>query len=261
MSVGINDNISRLYQLQSEHINHSKTINTTKLTANSSDKELSKAQKAGILVCSVLGVAASLMALAKFDKSKAYTINPLKMFKGKLKDSYMLSTRYKTKEIVTMGIGSILGGLLGGTLFDKKCDFNSKLREGIVQILNISMPIAFVESLSWCGNKGAEKLMPNWWNSKNLLKQGVTRLPATIGAMAGLISGMYIGNRCSNKFNEKVFGVKDNRPMKWKDFSAHVDDIGVAATFIAPDNFVTNTISRLIPMALIVPGYETGVKK
>ena len=103
--------------------------------------------------------------------------------------------------------------------------------------------------------------MPNWCNSKNFLKQAATKLPPAAGAMCGLVSGMYIGNRASNKLNEKLFNKQDNRPMKWKDFSAHVDDIGVAATFVAPDNFVTKSISRLIPFALLVPGYETGIKK
>ena len=78
--------------------------------------------------------------------------------------------------------------------------------------------------------------------------------------MAGLVTGMYVGNRCSNKFNEKVFHKKDDRPIKWADFSAHVDDIGVAATFVAPDNIITKAISKVIPAALVVAGYETGTK-
>ena len=262
MSVGISDNITTLYQLQQNAIQSENNQKSSCAPAKDcSKKDLTSFQKAGIGLCTGVGVIASLMLLAKFDKSKAYTINPLKMFKGSIKDSYLLNAKYKTKEIVTMGIGSILGGLVGGKIFDKNEDSNTKLREGIVQIANITFPIALVEGLSYLGTKSAEKFMPNWSKSKNFLKQAVTKFPPALGAGIGLITGMYIGNRCSNKFNEKVFHKKDDRPMKWKDFSAHVDDIGVAATFVAPDNFITKSISRLIPAALLVAGYETGTKK
>ena len=265
MNVGINDNITALYQVQQAAINQNKLndcagscapANTTKAKT-----EPSKLEKIGAGVGSTLGVIGSLMLLAKLSKSKNYSINPLKMFTGNIKNSFIAETKYKTKEIVTIGAGSILGGLAGGALFGKKEDSNARLREGIVQIANISAPIALVQALSWGGNTLTSKLMPNWCASKNLFKQAVTKLPATAGAMAGLITGMIIGNKLSNKFNEKVFHKKDNRPVKWKDFSAHVDDIGVAATFIAPDNIITKSISRLIPAALLVAGYETGIKK
>lgn len=261
MTLGVSDNITALYRAQQCAKQNYFDKNNSCAPVKCGDSKLSKAQKIGIGLCSVAGVAASLMLLAKFDKSKSYTINPLKMFKGKLKNTYLAEKKYKTKEIVTIGAGSILGGLAGGRLFGDKKDSNARIREGIVQIANISAPIALVEALSFCGDKLSGKLMPNWCKSKSLIKQAVTKLPPAAGAMVGLVSGMYIGNRLSNKFNEKVFHVKDDRPVKWKDFSAHVDDIGVAATFVAPDNIITKSISRVIPLALIVAGYETGTKK
>ena len=183
------------------------------------------------------------------------------MFKGDIKKSFLAETDYKTGKIVTIGAGSILGGLVGGRLFGDKKDSNARLREGIVQIANITFPIAIVEALSYGGTKLSSKLMPNWSKSKNFFKQTVTKLPPAAGAMVGLLTGMYLGNKFSNKFNEKVFNKKDNRPIEWTDFSAHVDDIGVAATFVAPDNIITKGISRLIPAALLVAGYESGTKK
>ena len=259
MSIGINDNISALYRLQQEPHSRQNTGSCAPVDDKKAVCPTSK-MKVGAGICSALGVMASLMLLAKCDKSKAYSINPLKMLRGNIKDSYILNKRYKTKEIVTIGAGSILGGLAGGAILDDKKNFNSKLREGVVQILNITFPIAFVEALSLCGTTLAEKSMPNWCQSKNFFKQVVTKVPATIGAISGLICGMYVGNRCSNKLNEKIFRKKDDRPVKMTDFSAHVDDIGVAATFIAPENILTKTVSRLIPAALVVAGYETGIK-
>lgn len=262
MSVGISDNITELYRLQQcakQNPNNQQIVSTS--TCNKqSDGELSRTQKTGIGICTAIGVIGSLMLLAKLDKSKAYTINPLKMFKGNIKDSFLAKTKYNTQKIVTIGSGSIIGGLVGGAIFGKKEDSKSRIREGIVQIANITAPIALVEALSLGGDKLSNKLMPNWCASKNFFKQAVTKLPPAVGAMAGLVTGMYIGNRLSNKINEKIFNVKDDRPMKWKDFSAHIDDIGVASTFVAPDNIITKAISRVIPLALFVPGYETGTK-
>ena len=261
MSVGINDNISKIYQAQQTVRQTTSNQTAVANSFSAQNKKSEKLKKIGIGVCAALGVAASLAVLAKLDKSKSYTINPLKMFRGKLKDSYIFSTEYKTKEIVTIGSGSIIGGLIGGTVLGNKKDFKSKLREGIVQIANITFPIALVEALSSGGTALAEKTMPNWCNSKNVVKQAATKFPAAAGAMIGLLTGMYIGNKFSNKLNEKIFHKKENRPIAYTDFSAHVDDIGVAATFVAPNNFITKTISRLIPPALIVAGYETGIKK
>jgi len=262
MEMLINDNITAIYNKQRTSLSEKKVIsedlyNNRELENNKS----AQLKNVGIGICSTLGVVASLALLSKFDKSHKYTLNPLKILKSNLKNSYLLNTKYKTKEIVTMGAGSITGGLLGGYIFDDKSNMNAKVREGIVQICNITFPIALVEGLSVLGTKVSDKLMPNWSKSKNVFKRITTKLPATAGAIIGLITGMYIGNKTSNKLNEKVFKVKDDRPIKWTDFSAHVDDIGVAATFIADDNIITNSIRRLIPAALVVPGYETGIKK
>ena len=125
MNVGINDNITALYQVQQAAINQNKLndcagscapANTTKAKT-----EPSKLEKIGAGVGSTLGVIGSLMLLAKLSKSKNYSINPLKMFTGNIKNSFIAETKYKTKEIVTIGAGSILGGLAGSFLGNIVC--------------------------------------------------------------------------------------------------------------------------------------------
>ena len=263
MTVGINDNISALYRIQQSILNDSTCKKGSCAPAGNSVESdtLSKTSKIGIGACVGLGVIGSLMLLAKLDRKHNYTINPLKMFKGDLRKSFLAETEYKTAKIVTIGAGSILGGLAGGKLFGDKKDTNARLREGIVQIANITFPIAIVEALSYGGTLLSSKLMPNWVKSENFFKQAATKLPPAAGAMVGLLSGMYLGNKYSNKLNEKLFNKKDNRPIELTDFSAHVDDIGVAATFVAPNNIIIKGISRLIPAALLVAGYESGTKK
>lgn len=214
---------------------------------------------------SALGVAASMMLLAKFDKSKKYSLNPAKIFKNGLKEawnnSYLKNSDYKSKEIITMGAGSTLGGLVAGALLDKKENFQAKKREAIVQFTNISMPIVFVEGLSNVGKYISSKIMPNWDKSSSFLKKATSKLPPVIGSMGGLMAGMYIGNKFSNKLNEVIFKKKDDRPIEVTDFSAHIDDICVAATFVAENNPLTKLVSRFIPCALMVAGNEIGSKK
>jgi hypothetical protein len=220
MSIGVSNNILAMYQDIEQTRKNESSLKNSCAPVKKEDNEatIPKKQKIGVGVCTALGVAASLMLLAKLDKRRNYSINPLKIFKGKIKNSYLAEANYKTKEIVTIGTGSILGGITGGTIFGDKKDFNSKVREGIVQIMNISFPIAFVQALSAGGNKLTELTMPNWCKSKNLLKQSVTKLPATAGAMVGLISGMVLGNKLSNKLNEKLFHKKMTDLLNGKTF-------------------------------------------
>ena len=261
MISGVNNNILTLYQAQKNARSCAESPCVRSDKQENKNKELSKFSKAGIGICSAVGLCASIMLLAKFDKSRKYSLNPLKMFKNGIKNTYLAQTDFRTKEIVSMGAGSILGGLAGGEIFGRKEDSKSRIKEGLVQITNIAFPIAFVQILSSAGINLSKKIMPEWCKSKNILKNSVTKLPAAVGAMTGLVTGMFLGNRLSNKANEKIFNSKEDRPMKFKDFSAHLDDIGVAATFVAPDNIITKSISRLIPFALFVPGYETGIKQ
>lgn len=263
MVVPVNDNITAMYNSRANYQTSTPAQQKGQCSTcvSKTDKSATKKQKVGVAICSTLGLAASLMLLAKCNKKHSYTINPLKMFKGNIKDSYLMKADYKSKEVIAMGIGSILGGLAGGALFDDKKNMNAKVREGIVQIANISFPIVSVEALTYCGDMLSKKMLPEWLSSGNIVKKTAAKLPAALGAMTGLVIGMQVGNKCSNKFNEKVFHKKDNRPVVWKDFSAHLDDIAVASTFVAPDNILTKLVSRAIPAALFVPGYETGTKK
>ncbi|MCM1265217.1 MAG: hypothetical protein NC200_03375 [Candidatus Gastranaerophilales bacterium] len=262
MTVCLNDNIGTIYNTQQQFRIAEKNSTASKVKEKHEHEEerLPQNARTGINICTALGVAASLAILAKTDKHKKYSLNPKKILNSKLKDTYLLGAKYKSKEIITIGAGSCLGGLIGGALFDKKENFNAKVREAVVQITNISLPILFVEGLSTLG-KQAEKLMPNWAASNNILKKSVTKLPSVVGAMVGLGTGMYIGNKASNKVNEKVFNKKDDRPIKISDFSAHIDDICVAATFVAEDNILTKIASRFIPLALLVAGGEVGNKQ
>lgn len=257
MVVSVNDNIDRMYNAQM-------SVRKAQVKESHADgagrcEGFTQNQREGLRIFPALGVAASLAILAKCNKGHKYSLNPKKILDTKLKDTYLFSGNFKSKEIIAMGAGSCIGGLIGGGLVDKRENFGAKVREAVVQMTNISMPIVFVEGLSTLG-KRAGKLMP-WSNSNNLFKKSVTKLPSVVGAMVGLGTGMYVGNKVSNKVNELVFKKKDVRPIHLSDFSAHIDDICVAATFVAEDNPLTKAVSRLIPVALLVAGNEVANKQ
>ena len=263
LKVNANDNVMRLYNYGCNSKFSGKSTTAAQQNKPECKKQdgVSKKQKIGVEVCSALGIAGSLMLLAKHDKKGKYTVNPKKMFKGKFKDSYLMNAHYKSKEVAAMGAGSIMGGLAGGAMLDKKEHAEAKVREAVVQMTNFSMPIMFVEAMCVAGRAVSNKIMPGWEKSKLLTKKAASKIPSAAGSMVGLLGGMYVANRLSNKFNEKIFHKKDDRPIKCSDFTAHVDDMCVAATIVADNNPITKAVGRLIPLAPLVAGYQTGIKR
>ena len=265
MVLAVNNNINRMYQHQ--QMLRNQTIHSKSFGENIVSKEREETpqeyhkRKNGIALCTALGVALSLAVLSKFNKSKKYSLSLKKMLSTPLKDTYLGSVNYETKEVIGMGIGSCLGGLLGGALFDKrKKNFKEKVEEGIVQITNISLPIAFVQGLSSVGGKVTKSLQP-WVKKGGITRKIMAETPKVFGSMVGLVSGMYLGNRLSHQINKHIFNKQvDDRPVKIKDFAAHIDDICLAATFVAQSNPITQSVSRIIPLALCVAGNETGNK-
>lgn len=230
-------------------------------TKTEQNKKVPLSQKIGVTACTGLGVATSLALLAKLGK-KSYSLNPKKILQTKWKDTYLANAKYKTKEVVTIGLGSCLGGFIGGAIFDKdKKNIKAKAQEGVAGLTNIALPVAFVETMLCAGKFISKKTMPNWLKSKNIAKKAAATTPQIAGALGGLAIGMVAANKVSNKINEVVFKQKENRPIKKEDFAAHVDDICVAATLVADKNPITNFVARFIPAFLMVAGIETGNKQ
>lgn len=263
MSIGSIDNITSMYNLQKSATNFQhKTIVAEPVAVKKEETpQEARKRKLGVLACTTLGVASSLALLAKCDKSKKYSLSLKKMLSTPLKDSYLGSAKYKSKEVITLGLGSSLGGLVGGKLFDKRKDnMKEKVQESVNQILNISVPVVFVEGLVRAGEK-VENGMKDWVSKGGKLRKVAGKLPSVTGAMIGLVTGMYAGNRLAYAVNKNLLGKKeDDRPIKVSDFSAHLDDVCVAATLIDEKSSVINAAARIIPVALGVAGYEVGNK-
>ena len=214
--------------------------------SDSSIDSYSKKQKAIVAGTSAFGVATSLAILAK---KGGYSLKPSKMFNN-LKNSYISKADFEAKEVISMGVGTCLGGLAGGYLIDKDRDnFKAKMREAIMQIGNISIPISTVALFAKYGAKlGAQK------------SEKYAKITKGIASIGGLFIGIYTANFLMNKLGNFLFKTKNERGVKATDFSAHVDDMVLAATYVNNNKYV-HSIGRIVPVALVIPGFEVGSKK
>jgi len=222
-------------------------------------KDFSKSQKFGMAVSSAVGVMATTAILAK---THHYPLSIKKIFKTPLKERFLAKLDYGVPEVLTLGAGSCIGGLLGGLLFDKnKNNRQAKVRESLIQYTNISLPIITVGACSHVGKFLSKKLPKSLTTTKTKGLQLLGKTPEIIMPLVGLFAGIYIGNRASNKLNQKIFKTKEDRPVKVSDMSVHIDDLCVSSQYIAPNSIITKGISRIIPLALMFPGYEIAKKQ
>ncbi|MBR6127186.1 hypothetical protein IKQ21_05825 [bacterium] len=213
------------------------------------DSPYNMPQKLLIAGTTALGVAGSMALLAKH---KGYSLAPKKMLKN-IKNSWWNKVEFDEIPVITIGAGSCLGGLAGGCIVDKdKENRKAKLRETLLQIANISIPIIFVVYAAKLGKNLGKKYLEK--GSKETLR---TKLPKAIFGIGGLFAGVFSANIVANKINEKIFNRGKGRPVQASDFSAHLDDFCVAAQQIH-DGGLVHAISRLVPVALMVAGSEVG---
>ncbi len=199
----------------------------------------SSKDRAIVAATTAFGVAASCAILAK---GAGYSLKPSKMFKN-IKNSYLSKVEFLAKPIIGIGAGSCLGGLAGGYIIDKDSENRkAKRRETVMQIGNISIPILTVKYFNEIFEKYGKKA-------------------ASAASIAGVFVGVFIANFLMNNLGNVIFNDKSGaRKVKATDFSAHVDDMLAAATYISKDKIVHN-IARIVPVALMIPGNEVGLKK
>ncbi len=231
----------------------------------------------GVAVTSALGVATSVALIAK---RQGFSLSPSKIAKTPVKDWAIFKItdknrpdetvmKFKAKEILTMGLGSVLGGLVGGAAFDKKENFPAKCSEAVSQFVgDISIPLMFVAGPTALYKK-FEDLSSK--ETKHLTLQKASKIVngnkflrvicPTIVSGTSLVIGIIAGNKVSNKINEHVHGVKQNRGIRLTDFAPHLDDVCLAITLMADKSPVGDIISKFVPVALTIAGIETGRAK
>lgn len=249
----------------------------TSFTQQPKKEETSVKAKLGVAATSALGVAS---AVALISKRQGFSLSPSKILKTPVKDWAIFKItnknrpdekilKFKAPEILTMGIGSVLGGLAGGVMFDKKENLPAKCSEAVSQFIgDISIPLMFValptelykkfEDLADAETKHASLKQASKFIKNNRF---LRVLCPTVVSGASLATGIIAGNKVSNKINEKVHGEKQNRGIRITDFAPHLDDVCLAITLMADKSPVGDIISKFVPVALTIAGIETGSAK
>ena len=164
---------------------------------------------------------------------------------SKKQNKNLFKIAYEFKEMIFIGTGSILGGLIGGIIRDKNKKIRKKMKEANFQwITNLFFPTLFVDQLL----KYADKKFPKKTKSIN------SKITKALAVIAGLSIGMKLGefvtknvNYCIDKNN------KHKRSLNSKDILLHIDDIPIALTLSK-----IPYVDKLIPFCFIYSGYQSG---
>lgn len=199
----------------------------------------SKRNSAQALIGSILGVVIPTILIAK-KQNPGLKLNSLKSF-GKAID-----IEYGLKEMLSVGLGGVAGGLLGGLVDRKEKNKLDKIEEATFQVMNISLPAVLVSGTM----KMCEKFKP--------LNNVPARIISSIGC---ILIGANLAVVASNKLDDKFFDKYNKDPerkFKKKDLIVHVDDlIGtlILAKFPLADKLHVN---KILPAIFAWSGYHVG---
>ncbi len=170
------------------------------------------------------------------------TIIPMILMMKKQKVSNPFKLEYGLKEMVAMSAGSITGGVAVGMIGENKKTNENKMREGLFQFLNASIPTWIVA--------GVLKLCESSKNFNNL--------PGKILSVAGgLIVGMYGAASVSNLICDP-YDKRPDRKLTLKDCLINIDDalgVLVLAKFPLAEKL---HVEKLLPFIFAYCGYRAG---
>lgn len=184
----------------------------------------SKATKAKIAVGVVAGAVVPALVFAKKQNTS------------------VLKMKYGLKEMFCISSSSIGSGLAAGLLFDKKEHRKQKINEGVFQFMNSTVPM--------CMTAGIYSLC----NRVKLLQYKAFKMSGTI---LGLVGGMHLAAKISNKINDPYDKVPD-RKLTLKDSVANIDDaIGVLVLSKVPIAKKLQ-VEKILPAIYSLCGYRAG---
>ena len=243
--------------------NNSNYFKQVNINSQSDEK---KHLKTGVLVTSAVATTVALGLICSKQGFK-FSNSTCKSFKESIlhKIKEYKKIKFEEKEIVTLAGGSVMGGLIGGAIFDKQENFNSKVYESLSQMLgNVCVPVACVGLITKLYKNYKDNILKHVpqltenSGTKKLLNRVLRAIPPVGLTTVALGTGFIAGNKVSNFINGKISGEKQNRGIKLIDLAPHVDDLCLAITLIVPETIIGTIISRTIPFFLTVPGYQTG---
>ncbi len=194
-----------------------------------------------VLISTTVGTLIPLLILRKYASKEQNSIKkcPLRF----------LDKNIGLKEILFIGVGSIIGGLSGGIISDENTKHHkNKIKESIFQLANLIIPTSLVAGLIELTKKCKEPVNP-------FVKVGAI----ITGLAVGMPTALYI----SNKINNYIMNESNckNRSLKAGDGLIHFDDIVntmILGKMPSVDKF---PIARILPFLYGINGYNVGNKK
>jgi hypothetical protein len=193
------------------------------------------------IVGAIIGVIIPAIMIAKKQNPKLKADG----FKNTLK---FLDIDYKFKEIFTVGMGGILGGLIGGLADKHEKNKLKKLEEGTFQTMNLAIPTFLVsKSMELC-------------DSKKSLNRPLAKAAFTLGSV---LIGVNMAVTLSNMIDKQVFNKYEcnpNRKFRGRDLIVHVDDL-ITSLVLAKIPIVDKVhLNTILPAVFAWNGYDVGNK-
>lgn len=200
-------------------------LSKTNYRVRSYNRDISKEDKTKALIGSTIGTIIPILFMMKKQNVK----NPLKL-------------KYGMWDMINTAAGSIIGGVGLGLIGEKKEVQKNRLKEGLFQFMNASIPTWIVGGVvSLCEN--SEKYN-NKWNK-------------ILSVAGGLLVGMYGSAALSNLITDPKDKYPD-RKLSAKDALANIDD-GIGALALAKFPIIEKlNIGRFLPIIYTACGYRAG---
>ncbi|MDD3014450.1 MAG: hypothetical protein PHC34_12170 [Candidatus Gastranaerophilales bacterium] len=176
---------------------------------------------------------------------------------------YLLDTdEFSLPEILIIGSGSILGGLLGGITKENGEINKKKVKEANFQFLtNIVCPTILTERLVHKFGLSTKEFKNKISFTENFKKDNLMHLLAKTGKgiaaiVLGVGTGITIGSHVSNWLNKQYFkNQKYERKLDVFDVFIHVDDVPIALNFMK-----VPFMDKLLIFCSGLCGYKAGSK-
>lgn len=161
---------------------------------------------------------------------------------AKKQNKNILKLDYKLKEMLSVSVGAIFGGTAAGIVADKKKNARPKIKEGIFQLLNASIPLLTIPPIT--------EFMKN--------SPKLNNIPCKVaGVTAGLFAGMVVAADLANRINDPK-DVEPDRKLNYKDALANLDDVMGALVLAKLPLIDKLPIEPLLPAIYAWCGYRAG---
>lgn len=232
MSVGLNLNMDKtsgtLKSTQTKNTNLNFAQNNTNSPVPSKTKFIAAAS-------SIAGTIIPIIMIAKHQK-KTLKFNSWKNIND------ILDIKYGVKEMTIVSGSAVAAGVIGGCLSDKEHKRIHKIKEGVFQFLNATLPTVAVGGV-----------MKQLENSKKF-----NTIPYKIaGVLGGLLVGMPLAAAVANKITDPN-DLEEDRKINAKDLVVNLDD-ALGALVLAKIPIVDKLhAEKLLPAIYAWCGYRAG---